>query len=165
MKNLISDQSLEQQIAQLPKEMEPKRDLWRGIEKAIAMTPQQPTKKTQLLPVAWAASILVAVVVSWLSFTPQQLTTPVTLTIAATLQQEFEQQKQLMLTSFGSPKLSELPQEMQQQLTELSSARNTISKALASDPENKELLNLLRWTQQQEIQLLKQLYTPQWQTI
>ena len=30
---------------------------------------------------------------------------------------------------------------------------------------NSDLLNLLRWTQQQELDLLKQLYSPQWQSI
>ncbi|GLX78063.1 hypothetical protein tinsulaeT_14030 [Thalassotalea insulae] len=165
MKKVISDQSLEQQVAQLPKEMEPKRDLWRGIEKAIALTPQQAEKRSSVVSMAWAASIVVAVLVSWLSLSPQQGNVPESITIVSTLEKDFEQQKQVMLTNFGQPELSELPKEMQEQLNELSSARSAISNALANDPDNKELLNLLRWTQQQEIQLLKQLYTPQWQTI
>jgi hypothetical protein len=54
---------------------------------------------------------------------------------------------------------------MQTELVKLSSAQKTISKALADDPNNSDLLNLLRWTQQQELDLLKQLYSPQWQSI
>ena len=54
---------------------------------------------------------------------------------------------------------------MQKQFKELSSARVAINKALKDDPNNSDLLNLLRWTQQQELDLLQQVYSPQWQTI
>ncbi|WP_206486489.1 hypothetical protein [Thalassotalea sp. G2M2-11] len=166
MNKQISDELLDQQIKQLTKEMEPERDLWRGVEKAIATLPQQQEKKSTVLPMAWAASIVVAILVSWLSFLPEQVTGQDSeLSIAQVMQSDFEKQKQLVLASFGQPKLSELPTDLQKQLDELSSARAAISKALSDDPQNSELLNLLRWAQKQEIDLLKQLYTPQWQTI
>ena len=38
-------------------------------------------------------------------------------------------------------------------------------KALLNDVNNSDLLNLLRWTQKQELELIKQLYSPQWQSI
>jgi len=168
MSKLISEQSLQEHIAQLPKEMEPKRDLWTGIEKAIAHTPQQggvQKSKNKVVPMAWAASVVAAVLLSWFSFTPQDDAAIGTLNLVSVMNQDFEQQKQLMLTSFGQPKLTELPQDMQDQLKELASARQAIEKALQNDPNNSELFNLLRWTQKQEIDLLKQLYSPQWQTI
>ena len=40
-----------------------------------------------------------------------------------------------------------------------------IYQALENDPNNSELLNLLRWTQDQELALIEQVYSPQWQTI
>jgi len=70
-----------------------------------------------------------------------------------------------MLVSFGQPKLSALPLEMQKQLAQLLSARQAIEKALVDDPNSSDLLNILRWTQKQELELIKQLYSPQWQTI
>ena len=51
------------------------------------------------------------------------------------------------------------------QFKQLTSAQLTIRKALESEPNNIDLLNLLRWTQQQEIDLLNKLYSPQWQSI
>lgn len=171
MNKIISEQSLDEQIAKLPKEMSPKRDLWAGIEKAIAVSPQIPannntlTNKTQLVPMAWAASVIAAVLLTWFSFSPQMNTLPNNVNLASVMKKDFEQQKQLMLTSFGQPELQQLSNEMQQQLEELSSARSAIDKALENDPNNSELLNLLRWTQKQELELLNQLYSPQWQTI
>ncbi|MCO4799911.1 MAG: hypothetical protein KC484_11870 [Colwelliaceae bacterium] len=167
MSKLISEQSFENKIANLPKEMTPKRDLWQGIEKAIAVSKQDASdeKKNNTIPMAWAASVIAAVLLTWFSFSPQMQTTTVDANLASIMKQDFEQQKKLMLTSFGQPELQKLSKEMQTQLEELSSARNAIDKALQNDPTNSELLNLLRWTQKQELELIKQLYTPQWQTI
>ncbi|MEW6989092.1 hypothetical protein AADZ91_00270 [Colwelliaceae bacterium 6441] len=167
MKKLISEQVLEEQVAQLPKEMTPKRDLWQGIEKAIAITPQEQSvgHKKKHLPMAWAASIVAAVLLSWFSFSPQTTTSPQGVDLASMMKQDFEQEKKLMLTRFAQPELQALPSEMQKQLEELSTARKAIDKALANDPNNSELLNLLRWTQKQELEFIKQLYSPKWQTI
>ncbi len=46
---------------------------------------------------------------------------------------------------------------MQEQLLQLSQARLAIKKALENDENNVDLLNLLRFTQQQELNLLQQL--------
>lgn len=171
MNKLTAEQSLEEQVAKLPKEMSPKRDLWVGIEKAIAVSEQLPADNTkrmnkpQLIPMAWAASVVAAVLLTWFSFSPQINNTPNNINLASVMKKDFEQQKQLMLTSFGQPELQQLSKEMQQQLEELSSARGAIDKALENDPNNSELLNLLRWTQKQELELIQQLYSPQWQTI
>ncbi len=167
MSKLISEQALQEQLDKLPKELTPKRELWSGIEKAIAINSQQPEQNKQhFVPMAWAASVVAAVLLTWLSFSPSSSNQSLySLDLVSAMKQDFEQQKQVVLTSFGQPQLSKLPPEMQAQLEELSSARAAIDKALQNDPNNSELLNLLRWTQKQEIELLKQLYSPQWQTI
>ena len=122
-------------------------------------------KKKAFTPVAWAASIVAAVLLTWVTLGPEQLTSKPQINLVAAMQQDFEQQKQTMLVNFGAPDIKQLPVAMQTELVKLSSAQNTISKALADDPNNSDLLNLLRWTQQQELDLLNQLYSPQWQTI
>lgn len=173
----INDQQLQQQIDALPKEMTPSRDLWQGIEKAINQ-PQanKLTTKPMMAPasMAWAASIVVAVLVTWLSFKPnsvlpngdeQSLTASVSQSLVATMNDDFAQQKSLMLASFGQPDITKLPQAMRTQVEQLEQARASIEKALANDENNVDLINLLRWTQQQELELLKKLYSPQWQTI
>jgi hypothetical protein len=163
-----SEKILQDQLAQLPKEMAPERELWSGIEKAIQHKSQTNNSENSNRPVismAWAASVIAAVLLTWGVIKPQQeqLHTPVSL--VAAMQQDFEQQKQTMLVSFGQPKISALSPEMQKQLAELLSARQAIEKALVDDPNSSDLLNILRWTQKQELELIKQLYSPQWQMI
>lgn len=169
MRKNISDATLDEQVEQLPKEMSPKRDLWLGIEKAIAVSPQLSNdtypSRTKSVHLAWAASVVAAVLLTWFSFAPQMEPSLSNINVASVMKKNFEQQKKLMLTSFGQPELTKLSPEMQLQLEELSAARGAIDKALENDPNNSELLNLLRWTQKQELELIKQLYSPQWQTI
>lgn len=169
-KSKVTEQNLQAAIATLPTEMSPERDLWSGIEKAISQTSQkaainpQPKAKA-FMPAAWAASVVAAVLLTWVTLGPKPDGNAQPMNLVAEMQQDFEQQKQTMLVSFGTPDVKKLPEAMQAELTKLSSAQQTISKALADDPNNSDLLNLLRWTQKQELDLLKQLYSPQWQTI
>jgi hypothetical protein len=178
MKKLLSEQNLQKELAALPDEMTPQRDLWAGIERAIAVREQDrlstesPVKKV-FIPTAWAASLVVAVFVTWVSFSPltsdqpvnivQQNDSPLGLVVA--MQESFKHTRQTMLVSFGQPKISALPKEIQEELSKLNSAQATIEKALIEDPSNNDLLNLLRWTQEQELDLLSQLYSPKWQSI
>ncbi|WDE11134.1 hypothetical protein [Thalassomonas haliotis] len=187
MNKPLSDQALQARIDQLPDEMSPERDLWPGIERALVQLPQQkpqPPLSQQVfsqqtsgyessaeakgnkmkMPLAWAASVIAAVLLTWMNLAPQQ-DQPGPLNLVAAMQQDFELQKKTMLVSFGQPKISELPPEMQNQLNQLAAARASIDKALAEDPNNADLLSLLRWTQQQELDLIEQLYSPQWQSI
>lgn len=163
-----AEQSLQEAIAQLPKDISPQRDLWSGIDKAINQNSTVASKsanKKKFIPTAWAASVIAAVLLTWVTLGPEPLTSKPVINLAGVMQQNFEQQKHSMLVNFGTPDIKQLPVAMQTELIKLSSAQKTISKALAEDPNNSDLLNLLRWTQQQELDLLKQLYSPQWQRI
>jgi len=186
MNKQISDKTLTSHVDKLPKEMQPQRDLWSGIERAIQDKSQQSVmdnKKSNIVPMAWAASFIAAILVAWISFAPtSQLSTPLTASndevlqptagqLVSSMQKSFQQQKQAMLVSYGQPDMTNLPVKMQTQLIELAQARKTIEKALVNDENNVDLLNLLRFTQQQELNLLQQLYpymnnkNIQWQTI
>jgi len=178
MNKLLSEQDLQNEVAALPDEMTPQRDLWSGIERAIqgkkqdASSFESSTKKV-FIPTAWAASLVAAVLVTWVSFSPnfssqpvdmaQQKNSPLNLVMA--MQENFQETKRTMLVSFGQPKVSELPNEIQAELRNLDSALKMIEKALLEDPSNNDLLNLLHWTQKQELDLLTQLYSPKWQSI
>ena len=172
-KQLLSEQALNDQVDSLPNELSPERDLWSGIEKAISHQSQDTVSRTadkqgRKIPLAWAASVVAAVLLTWGVYKPQNGAEPsgqVNVNLVAAMEQSFEHQKQTMLVSFGQPKLQELPAEMQTELKQLASAQATIKKALESDENNVDLLNLLRWTQQQELDFIKQLYSPQWQSI
>ena len=163
----ISDQKLQQDIAQLPSELTPERDLWPGIERALQVKSGERVSNRNrkvVAPVAWAASIVAAVLLTWVNVTPQGDTTD-SPSLLNVMQTDFQQQRQLLLVSFGQPDISKLSPEMQAELAKLASARQTIEKALLEDPENGDLLNLLRWTQQQELEFIEQLFRPQWQSI
>ncbi|MCJ8319237.1 MAG: hypothetical protein MJK12_06365 [Colwellia sp.] len=172
----LSEQELQAQILQLPTELSPERELWSGIEKAISDKRQDKyddsQKQWHKAPIAWAASVVAAVLLTWGVISPQDTLNDSfngkfqgNINLVAAMQQTFEQQKQGMLVSYGQPNLQDLTAEMQDQFKQLSSAQVTIKKALESEPNSADLLNLLRWTQQQELDLLKQLYSPQWQSI
>lgn len=156
-----ADQQLNDLIAKLPKEMSPERDLWQGIEKAIQHK-SAPANRRMPAAFSWAASVVVAILLTW-QVTKES--SPVAPSLAMQMQQEFSQQKQTLLVSYGQPDLSQLSVEIQQQFQQLNSAQQTIQQALADDPGNVDLLNLLRWTQQQELELIEQLYQPKWQAI
>lgn len=178
-----TDKLLTASIAALPEEITPERDLWAGIERAISTKKQLPDTSMQVsstassqhsnvhkvtfTPMAWAASIVLAVLISWGTLAPliqnssvEQVAQQPTIhdDLVNFMEQNFTKQKQTMLVSFGQPSLATLPVEMQSELTKLADARKTISKALLADKNNVDLLNLLDFTQQQELKLLEQLY-------
>lgn len=164
----VSDQKLDQQVSQLSAEMTPNRDLWVGIERAMSQQKQMDEAKVSSrgqIHLAWAASFVAAILLSWGVLYPQEESSQTPLSVALMMEKNFEQNKQLILTSYGQDKPKTISAEMEQQFKELSSARIAINKALKEDPNNSDLLNLLRWTQQQELDLLQQVYSPQWQTI
>ncbi|RHW76837.1 hypothetical protein [Colwellia sp. RSH04] len=186
MNKEISDKALQEKIDNLPREITPERDLWAGIEKATQSKKQQAANDSKFFtPTTWAASIIAAVLVTWIGFSSQQIggespqlvqqkvknidqddmATKQEIEIVGFMEESFNQQKQAMLVSFGQPDLAQLPQEMQTQLTKLASARKSIKQALINDEHNVDLLNLLDFTQQQELKLLQQLYRPQLQSI
>jgi len=179
----ISDQTLQQHLDKLSNELTPERDLWAGIERAINHAEQTTRQSSKQLntqgkltanrftaPFAWAASVVVAVLLSWqlnhtFSPSPTSVTQQSNYDAVSFIKDNFQQQKQSLLVSYGKPESKQLPIKMQKELQQLESAQSTIYKALASDKNNQDLLNLLQWTQQQELKLLEQLYRPRWQTI
>ena len=174
LNNKISDKTLAEQVATLPVEMTPERDLWSGIERAINHKRQEVAAENQgnlFMPSAWAASIALVMLVSWFTFSPSinEESEPVLVKtqekngvtqgqLVNFMQQNFKKQKQTLLASYGQPTVDKLPAAMQQELTQLSDARASIRKALLTDENNTDLLNLLDFTQQQELKLLQQLY-------
>lgn len=164
----ITDQELDQHITQLSTEMTPDRDLWIGVERAITRQEQVQVAKVSAkgqIHLAWAASFVAAILLTWGVLYPQEQSKQTPLSLASMMEKNFEQNKKLILTSYGQEKPKTLSAEMQKQFKELSSARAAINKALKAEPNNSDLLNLLRWTQQQELDLLQKIYSPQWQTI
>jgi hypothetical protein len=172
--NTISDKLLTDQVAKLTNEMTPERDLWSGIERAINHQTQEISdnkKNAVFVPSAWAASILIVMLASWFTFSPssnglrapkmaqsEQEEKVMQGELVSFMQNNFQQQKQTLLVSYGQPAVDTLPVAMQKELKQLGDARASIRKALLADENNADLLNLLDFTQQQELKLLQQLY-------
>ncbi len=170
----ISEKILAEQVTTLPNEMSPERDLWPGIERAISHKSQQIATDKQsnvFIPSAWAASVAMVMLVSWFTFSPSISEKDVPVLVKTQeernvtqgqlvdfMQKNFQQQKQTLLVSYGQPTVDKLSPAMQQELKQLADARASIRKALLTDENNADLLNLLDFTQQQELKLLQQLY-------
>ena len=136
MKNIMTEgkeaeQSLQDAIAILPQEMTPERDLWSGVEKAISQNVQtgssEQSTKT-FMPMAWAASVVAAVLLTWVTLGPVQVDGKAPINLVSAMQDDFKQQKRTMLASFGKPDVEQLPTAMQTELVKLNSAQETISK-------------------------------------
>jgi hypothetical protein len=170
----MSDALLDKKTAELIPEIAPQRDLWPGIERAINHQGQQSSvfkSRDLFMPSVWAASIAMIMLVSWLTLAPQHnpfkknslVNNNVEIKVnqsqlIAMMQQSFNQQKVSLRVSYGNPKIELLPIAMQTELSQLAKARVAINNALENDENNVDLLNLLDFTQQQELKLLQQLY-------
>ena len=170
----MSDALLDKKTAELVPEITPQRDLWPGIERAINHQGQQPSafnSRDLFMPSVWAASIAIIMLVSWVTLAPQHNPFMETRLVShstevkanqaqlvAMMQQSFNQQKVSLRSSYGNPKIELLPIAMQTELSQLAKARVAIRNALDNDENNVDLLNLLDFTQQQELTLLQQLY-------
>lgn len=163
----LNQATLDERAEALEHEIAPTRDLWPGIEKAISQQPQQieqPQRQGWRANIALAASVF-AVVITLINVNgvPSQAPNNDFLT---TMNQAFEAERQAMLVSFGTSKAERsVPADLQKQLDELIKARKSIVSALEKDPQNADLIHLLKFTQQQELALLDHIYRPKWQTI
>ncbi|MFC3033652.1 hypothetical protein ACFOEE_14080 [Pseudoalteromonas fenneropenaei] len=151
------DAFLQRELKQLPEALEPQRDLWTGIERAVNQEQQVAVKKTNHRPWLGVAACIGAAAVSW-SLTLK--TQPDNMLVISDV---FETQKQGLLVQYaGQPALTD---NWQVQLAELESAEQAIKQALKSDPQNAALLRMLSQVYQQQIDLINKVHQPQWQQI
>lgn len=143
---------LDELMQQQPRDLSPKRDLWTGIEHAIVQAP-----RSQRPQAAWYYGIAAALVVTISGLLWWQL--PVTPAVAPAslvkvLNDHQQQQRQLMLASYAE--LARTPSaETETELAQLRDAAAAISEALQREPDNKALLDMLRYVHQQELELLR----------
>ncbi len=163
-----SQAKLDNAINDLNSDIAPSRDLWPGIEKAISQQPREQVKSNHY---SWRSNLALAASVVALVITlvnVNGLPNPSNQTdVVAMMVESFENERQAMLVSFGNTPVSKnaLSADLQKQLDELIKARKSIISALEEDPENADLIHLLKFTQQQELSLLNHIYRPKWQTI
>lgn len=166
------EQELQKQLASLPREMQPEKDLWAGID--IALTThdqQQPMSKKpvnnvvvmfQKQHLALAASVLVIAALSWKALTPTPYGIEPTRLVNALTEQHVAQ-KNALLASYSEAPAATL--NWQEQLEELEQAGNAIKAALEEDPDNVALMKMLQHTYQQQIELIEKVHAPAWNRI
>ncbi|MBD1388876.1 hypothetical protein IC617_05500 [Neiella sp. HB171785] len=165
MTNHEFEQQLQRQIDALPRQQQPKRDLWRGIEHALAESPQQ--TKAAASPLRWlatAASVCLIAVLGWFGSNhyieqrAQQLALAQSQQFIAAMSDNHQLQKDSLLVALkGKPAFTD---NWQQQLDELEDAANAIKEALEHDPRNPTLLKMLQSVYQQQLQLIERVHAP-----
>lgn len=148
------EKRLTQDISDLSPELSPNRDLWPGIEKAINKPVQTERNRAPWLV---AASVIMAVTVGWFA---NQQTDIDSHSLVASVEANFAMQKQAVSLQYTNAQ--EISPEAAAEFTK---ARETILEALAEDPNNPALLEILKYTQQRELELMHQINRPQWQQI
>lgn len=146
-------ESLQKQIEQLDREMVPKRDLWPGIEQAIASQPRfAPQRANPWLKVAagFAPIALVAGLV-WQMYAQQ---TPVYNPVVAAY--SAQKQKLLQVASHQQPLISNFDESY----AELEQAEKSLIKALQNQPEDPALLKMLSQVYMQQIELIEKAHKP-----
>lgn len=143
--------ALARALRQVPREVQPERDLWPGIAHALHAS----APRTLRHPLALAACLILALGLG-LHFSKRQfdalMLNPVALAYLDTLLQEHESSKQAMLVRFQDQE-AYYP-GWNQQMRQLEQAEQVIYQALKADPRNLELVRILRQVQTRQLQLI-----------
>ena len=161
------DDKLAQHISGIPKEKQPERDLWRGIELGIT-SQQDDASSSRVTSKQWmaiAASVCL-VTVLWFAApfafkADESRSDGYALIDAMSMQQQ--QQVNSLLASYEST--TALTEDWQEQLKELDDAADVIKAALKDDPDNSALIKMLHHVYQQQIALIERVHAPKWQQI
>lgn len=148
----------------------PHNDLWPGIEFRLKEKREVTGSKSAFWYGALAASLAIATFIGgWqLSFDNQSQPTSALYTLAQQMNKEQQIQVSQLEMGYRQAGYQQTSSQMLSELKELEMARQEITQALENNPSDSELLDLLVWVNQQELNLLSQSYQPQnkqWQEI
>lgn len=163
------DKQLHAKINDLPTEIQPQRDLWKGIE--LGLTSENSVEEKSVSPkvssnqwFALAASVCLASVL-WLTvpqFFNVQGKDP-GYALVETMSHQQQQQVSSLLASYQS--VPAVTDNWQAQMNELDDAALAIKTALKNDPNNAALIRMLHQVYQQQIALIERVHAPKWQQI
>jgi hypothetical protein len=154
----MTETDLRWQLRQLPREIEPGRDLWPGIAAAIEHRPLRRRSRPTWTFLAMAASVLLAAGLFWKS---QPAVTPVpgadpTAMIVASESRAITHEFQAALRQYkGAP----IPASLQPSLGALDQSVAQIQRAIAADPKSVFLLDQLRKTYSRRLELTQRAVT------
>lgn len=164
----MSELELARAIRDLPREMEPTRDLWAGIERNIIDYPQ-PTAHSwqrQWMPYGVAASLLMAV--SALVFSVLSVSQPAEPAFVGydesinRMESEYLQVRNPLVRQFNETNQNLDPavlEDIYRNIELMELARRDIEAQVRENPGNQRLVEMLMRIHEQELELLKQDFT------
>lgn len=166
-KQPISELELARAVRELPREMEPTRDLWAGIERNIIDHPQPSGhEKRQWIPYGVAASLVMAVSALALAvFSVTQPTEPQFVAFDESIdrmESEYLQVRNPLVQQFNETNQNLDPvvmEEIFRNIEIMEQARRDIEAQVRENPENQRLVEMLMRIHEQELELLKQDFT------
>jgi hypothetical protein len=162
MKDRQHNSKLQDAIDHMPRDQMPARDLWPGIAHAI----NTPDRTDWQRHAAIAASIVLIFGISLYFITwqgPDPLRNGRIEEYIGVLQYEHQQNKQALLVQYRDQQ--PFYPDWEVQMRDLEQAEQVIFQALRDDPENLELLKILRQVQAKEIELLDAAFAPRLNSI
>lgn len=161
----IQDQlpaELQRAIDHLPESMAPEKDLWPGIASGIKHSSQKAIWPNWAI----AASLIAAVLIGWQlnQWLPSDSLARSQLAFIELLHQQHQQtrkQVSLQYQASGIPS-AHGHETTEAALEEVRQAQTMLHQALQQQPENTELLKMLRWLQQRELELMRLQHQPRW---
>ncbi|SFD08142.1 hypothetical protein [Pseudoalteromonas denitrificans] len=163
MSNKDFDSFLKHSLENMPEEIQPKKDLWQGIDRAIDFKVKPKTlnhfTKLSVVAACFAAALLSF---NFLS-TIQMQSNDSEINNVITMSEIFETQKNALLVQYQEkPALTD---DWQAQLDDLEQAEQAIKQALKNEPQNSALLRMLAQVYRQELELINRVHQPKWQQI
>lgn len=155
------DRLLDASVADLPREAQPPRDLWAGIDHAIEMRANDQKMSTSNFR-RIAAMLALVIGGSWFYYADISLNTTSSSEVsqtmlAADIDKGFKVQKANILAAYeGQPALT---LTWKDQLRELEVARSSIWQELKKNPNNAYMIQILLEVQQQQLDLIKNVHT------
>lgn len=147
----MSDNELRWQLRQLPREIDPPRDLWSGIADRLQAPAQTPSRRRPwFAALAVAASLSVAVGLAWQLREPAPPASDVRAQIVQREADALTREYQAALGQFeGAP----MPAPLEPALATLDRSAADIRVAIATDPDAVFLLDQLRRTYARRLSL------------
>jgi hypothetical protein len=144
----MSEHDLRWRLRQLPRELDPPRDLWPGIAGRLTPVAAAPRRRPWLAGLALAASLCLAVGLAW-----QQRPAPAADPSAALVQREAQAITEAYRAAMQQLPDGPAPEAIAPALVTLDRSADEIHEALASDPGAVYLLEQLRRTYSRRLAL------------
>ena len=154
----MKETDLRWQLRQLPRELEPARDLWPGIEAGMRREPLARARRRWPAALAAAASLLLAGGLFWRADAPEPTAAPNQLearVVSAEARAITDEYQAALRQLDGAP----LPAQVEPSIAALDRSVAQIQSAIVADPDSVFLLEQLRRTYNTRLQLTQRALT------